>query len=127
LTERNKILFIYLLSLFIIIGHVFEEIWGGFRGLLVMGTSAFLLTNWLLLFIPFMFFYFILLEKRWAYYAGAIYSFLLILNGTTHIILALVTGQYFNLAAGAISGIAMVILGIILSYLLIRHLRKTNA
>jgi len=126
-TERNTILFFYLLLIFFLVGHVFEEIWGGFRGLQVMGTLVFLLSNWLILLVPFVFLYFVLMEKRWAYYASAVFGVLISLNGAMHITLALVTGQYFNFAAGAFSGLAMVILGIILSYLLTRHIRKTNA
>ena len=124
ITLSNKIILAYLLLLLFTVGHQFEEAWGGFWISKVMGLGWFLAGNWLLLCIPFTFFYFFLREKRWAYYAGVLYGAFMTLNGAGHIILTLVTGRYFDYAAGAASGVALIILGPILTYLLIKQIRE---
>lgn len=69
------------------------------------------------------FFYFILHERRWAYYLGIFYAAFMTLNGAGHITLTLITGRYFDFAAGAISGVALIILGPIVIYLLANKLK----
>jgi hypothetical protein len=126
MTERNKIILAYLLLLLFTVAHMFEEAWGGFWISKVLGLGWFLAGNWLLLCIPFTFLYFILLEKRWAYYASVLYGAFMTLNGAGHIILTLVTGRYFDYAAGAVSGIALIIVGPVLTYLLVKRIRNRD-
>ena len=126
MSPRNKIILAYLMLLLFTVAHQFEEAWGGFWISKVLGLGWFLAINWLLLCIPFTILYFILLEKRWAYYTGAIYGVFMTLNGAGHIILALVSGKYFDFAAGAVSGAALIIAGPILTYLLIKRARSRD-
>jgi hypothetical protein len=122
--ERNKIRLLYLLLLLFTVAHMFEEAWGRFWISQVLGLGWFLALNWLLLCIPFTFFFFILLEKRWAYYAGMLYGAFMTINGAGHIILTLATGRYFDYAAGAASGVALITLGPILTCLLIKRIKE---
>jgi len=104
------------------VAHMFEEAWGGFWISHALGLGWFLLVNWLLLCIPAVFFYFILMDRRWAYYAGMLYGGFMALNGAGHIVLTLVTGRYPDFA-GSISGIALVITGPIVVWLLVKQVR----
>jgi len=121
---RNRMVLFYLLLLLFTVGHMFEEAWGRFWIANSLGLGWFLLINWLLLCIPVAIFFFILMDKRWAYYTGIVYALFMTFNGAGHILLTLVTGRYFDFAAGAVSGIGLVILGPIVTYLLIRIVRK---
>jgi len=102
------------------VAHTFEEVWGRFWLVNAFGFGWFLLVNWLLLLIPVLFFYFVLLAKRWAYYLSIIYAGIMILNGIGHNIATLVTGRYFNGFAGGFSGIIFIVIGPFLIY----YLRK---
>ncbi len=121
---RNKMVLFYLLLLLFTVGHMFEEEWGRFWIANALGLGWFLLVNWLLLWIPVTIFFFILMEKRWAYYLGIVYAVFMTFNGAGHITLTLVTGKYFDFAAGAVSGVGLVVLGPIVTYLLLRMVKK---
>ena len=124
--DKKYLYLAYLLLLIFTVAHQFEEVWGRFWICNTLGLGWFLLVNWFLLCIPVTFFYFILLEKRWAYWGGIVYAAFMTLNGAGHITLTLVTGRYFDFAAGAISGIALIITGPILFYQLIKEIKRKD-
>jgi hypothetical protein len=106
------------------VAHMFEEVWGSFWISQVLGLGWFLIVNWFLLWIPVLFLYYILQDKKWAYYLGILYAAFMTLNGAGHITLTIVTGRYFGFAAGAISGIALTILGPLEMYLLFKKIQS---
>ncbi|MBU1936477.1 hypothetical protein KKG05_03695 [bacterium] len=116
---KDRIVLLYLLMLLAHLAHVFEEIWGGFIAINVLGSlGRFLALNWVLFCIPIVIFYFILREKRWAYYAGMFYAAIMILNGLGHNIMTIATGKCFGGFAGGFSGIALIIFGFFLLHVL---------
>ncbi len=113
--NQNRIILFYLLLLLAHIAHVFEEVWGEFVAIGVLGSvGRFLVLNGVIFCIPVVFFYFILREKRWAYIAGMFYAAIMILNGLGHNIMTIVTGKYFGAFAGGFTGIALIIIGLFL-------------
>ena len=121
--HKNKIIILYLLLLLFHIAHVFEEVWGRFWIMdSIFGLGWFLIINWLLLCIPFVFFYLVLNEKRWAYILSIVYAGIMILNGVVHNIATIVTGRYFGGFAGGFTGIGLIIIGLALIYYLKRYL-----
>jgi hypothetical protein len=94
------------------VAHILEEIWGRFW---LMDTSFglgwFLVANWVLFCIPVIVFYFVLHEKRWAFYLSMIYAGIMILNGVGHSIATIVTGRYFGGFAGGYTGITLLLIG----------------
>ena len=103
------------------IAHVFEEVWGRFFLIgKFVSLGSYLVWNWILFFVVIAILYFILREKRWAYYAGMFYAAIMILNGLVHNIATLITGKYFGGFAGGFTGIALIIFG----FFLLRALSK---
>jgi uncharacterized membrane protein HdeD (DUF308 family) len=100
------------------VAHTFEEVLGRFWLVNEFGFGWFLLINWILLLVPTAFFYFVLLDKRWAYYLSIVYAGIMILNGIGHNIASLVTRRYFNGFAGGFSGILFIVIGPFLIYYL---------
>jgi hypothetical protein len=124
---KNKIIFSYLLLLVLHIAHVFEEVWAGFWLIqAVYGLGWFLVANWILFCIPVMIFYFVLQEKRWAYYLSFVYAGIMVINGIGHNIAVIVTGRYFNGFAGGYTGIGLLLVGLLLIYFLWQQLRKSR-
>ena len=83
-TEKMVIL-LYLMMIAGHIAHVFEEVWGRFWLMsAVFGVGWFLVINWVLLGIPLVLLYFIIREKRWAYYLSILYGVIMIANGFGH-------------------------------------------
>ena len=117
----NKVNLFYLLLLLFHVGHVFEEAWGGFRIVGIIGIGWFLAVNWFLFSIPVAIFYFILEKRRPAYILGMIYGAVMILNGLGHNVATVVTGRYFGFAAGGFTGIGLILTGIPLIYYLNRE------
>lgn len=110
--SNSKIILFYLLMLVIHIAHVLEEIWGRFWLIdAFYGLGWFLVANWVLFFIPVVVFYFVLHEKRWAFYLSMIYAGIMILNGAGHNIATIVTGKYFGGFAGGYTGIGLLLIG----------------
>ncbi len=110
--NKNRIILLYLLLLLAHVAHVFEEVWGRFIAIDVLGSlGRFLVLNWVTFCIPVVFFFFILRQKRWAYYAGMFYAAIMILNGLGHNIMTIATGKYFGGWAGGFTGIALIIIG----------------
>ena len=92
---NNKLILLYLLILLGHVDHIIEEVWGRFWLMgAVYGLGWFLVANWILLCLPVIFFYFVLLQKRWAYYLSMVYAGVMILNGLGHNVATLITGQY---------------------------------
>jgi hypothetical protein len=103
------------------VSHIFEEVWGRFWLINAFhGLGWFLLANWILFCIPTILFYFVLLEKRWAYKLSMIYAAVLVVNGIGHNMGTLFTGEYFGGFAGGFTGIAFVFIGPAMIY----YLRK---
>lgn len=119
--NKSRGYLLYLLMLVGHIAHIFEEIWGRFWLInLIGGLGWFLLLNWALFCIPVALFYFVLLGKRRAFYLSIIYAGIMILNGIGHNIATLVTRRYFNGFAGGFSGIIFIVLGPFLIYYLLK-------
>ena len=110
--NNSKIILFYLLMLVGHVAHILEETWG--RLWLIdafYGLGWFLVANWALFCIPVVVFYFVLHEKRWAFYLSMIYAGIMILNGVGHNIATIVTGRYFGGFAGGYTGIGLLLIG----------------
>jgi hypothetical protein len=108
----KKIILLYLLLLLFHFAHVLEEVWGHFIILsAVLGEGRFMAVNCALFAIPVVFFYFLLVGKRWAYWCGMGYALVMALNGLAHNLGWLFTGRYFGFAAGAVSGWGLMTVG----------------
>jgi len=121
--KNNKVIVFYLFMLIIHVAHVFEEIWGRFWLLNKVGLGLYLTINCLLFCIPVILFYFILMNKRWAYMVSVLYATFMILQGVGHIIATIISGKYFDGFAGGYTGIGLLIIGSALNYQLIKGLR----
>ncbi|UCD95595.1 MAG: hypothetical protein JSU69_05965 [Candidatus Zixiibacteriota bacterium] len=119
--RKGKAIFFFLLMLLMHIAHVFEEVWGQFRAIDVLGgPGRFLIVNWILLSLVVLLLYFIIRGSRAAYNLGILYAAIMILNGIGHNIATLVTGEYFGAFAGGFAGIGLILAGPPLIY----YLRK---
>jgi len=121
--KNNKVIVFYLFMLIIHVAHVFEEIWGRFWLLNKVGLGLYLTINCLLFCIPVILFYFILMNKRWAYMISVLYATFMILQGFGHIIATIISGKYFDGFAGGYTGIGLLIIGSALNYHLLKGLR----
>jgi len=122
--KNNKVIVFYLFMLIIHVAHVFEEIWGRFWLLNKVGLGLYLTINCLLFCIPVILFYFILMNKRWAYMVSVLYATFMILQGVGHIIATIISGKYFDGFAGGYTGIGLLIIGSALNYHLLKGLRS---
>ena len=110
--NNSKVAFFYLLMLVGHVAHIFEETWGRFWLTdAFYGLGWFLVANWVLFCVPVVFFYFVLHEKRWAFYLSIVYAGIMILNGVGHNITTIVTGKYFGGFAGGYTGIGLLLIG----------------
>jgi hypothetical protein len=110
------------------VAHIFEEVWGGFWLMKhVFGLGWFLVVNWILFCIPVMIFYFVLREKRWAYYLSFVYAGIMIANGVGHNIATIITGRYFDGFAGGYTGIGLLLAGPSVIYLLWLQMRSNRS
>ena len=110
--NHSKVIILYLLMLVGHVAHILEEIWGRFWLIgAFYGVGWFLVLNWVLFFIPAVVFYFVLHEKRWAFYLSMVYAGIMILNGVGHNIATIVTGKYFGGFAGGYTGIGLLLIG----------------
>jgi len=116
--NKNHLIILYLLLLVVHVAHVFEEIYGGFLILNEVGLRLFLAVNWILFCIPVALFFFVIIEKRWAYKLSIIYAGFMAFQGISHNIATIITGTYFNGFAGGYTGIALVTIGLPLIYVL---------
>jgi hypothetical protein len=119
-TARRRLIALYLCLMIFQVAHVFEEIYGNFRVIAILGPLSFMILNWVFISIPAAIFYFILIGKRWAYYCGIIYAVVLILNGLAHNIGLIITRQYYGGVAGSFTALAFLVIG----PLLVLQLRK---
>ena len=119
--NNSKVILFYLLMLVGHVAHFLEEIWGRFWLIdAFFGLGWFLVANWVLFRTPVIAFYFVLRDKRWAFYLSMIYAGIMILNGAGHNTAAIATGRYFGGFAGGYTGIALLLIGPPMRY----HLRK---
>jgi hypothetical protein len=65
-TVNHRIVSLYLAMLLAHAAHVFEETWGNFRLVKILGLGNYLLGNWLLYSIPFIILYYLIKGKHWA-------------------------------------------------------------
>ncbi|MDD8027517.1 MAG: hypothetical protein PHI34_13505 [Acidobacteriota bacterium] len=122
--KKSAVPLLFLMLLAVHIAHVFEEVWGRFQPLeRIFGLFWFLALNWILLAVPMTIFFFVLMKKRSAYVLGAIYAGLMACNGLGHNIALAATGRYFGGFAGAVSGVPMIILGLLLLRALLEERR----
>lgn len=91
--------------------HVLEEFWGNFRAVRIMGGELFLGLNIFFLALPLAAFVFILEDSRLAIRFGWIYAGGMILNGIGHGLALMISGRFFGFAAGAGSGLGLIIFG----------------
>jgi len=119
-TDR-KVIPIYLMMLMAHIAHVFEEIWGNFRAIDILGgLGVFLIVNWVLIGFVVLLLYFVLRRRKWAYRISLIYAAIMTLNGLAHGIATIAVGGYAGGFAGCYTGIVLIILGPVMIY----HIRK---
>jgi hypothetical protein len=117
--KKNRVILLYLLMLFFHLFHIFEEIYGRFWLIdAFFGVKWFLIANFVLFSIPIVLFYFVILEKRWAYNLSIIYASIMIVNGVGHNIATIATGRYFNGFAGGYTGIGLFFIGSVMIYFL---------
>ena len=110
--NNSKVALFYFLMLVGHVAHFLEEIWGRFWLIdALYGLGWFLVANWVLFCVPVVFFYFVLHEKRWAFYLSMVYAGIMILNGVRHNIATVVTGSYFGGFAGGYTGIGLLLIG----------------
>jgi len=122
---KKRIILLYLVVVIFHVAHILEETGGQFWLIRVLGgLSIFLFVNWILFLIPMFLFYFVILDRRWAYYLSAVYVVIMIFNGIGHNMGALISKRYFNGYAGGFSGFGLVLSGIPLLYFLLLNLRK---
>jgi hypothetical protein len=113
----RKVIPAFLLMLAAHVAHVFEEAWGSFVAISVLGNlGLFLILNWVMICLILLLFWKVLLERRWAYRLGIVYAALMIVNGIVHNVGVIVTGEYSGGFAGSLSGIALIIVGPVLIY-----------
>lgn len=103
--------FVFLGLYFFHVLHVLEEFWGEFRAVRIMGPALFLAANAVLLAIPLVLFFFSLENKRAAILLVRIYAAIMILNGLGHGLAVIISGRYFGFAAGAVSGLGLIVFG----------------
>ncbi|MFX0085568.1 MAG: hypothetical protein ACFFAU_07835 [Candidatus Hodarchaeota archaeon] len=112
LRNQYRFYLFYILMLVTTVAHIFEEIIGNFWILEVIGLEIFLLLNWLLFCIPFLIFYFVLLEKRYAYKLSIIFVIFMGIQGIGHNLGTLITGSYYSGFAGGYTGVVFIFLSI---------------
>ena len=93
--------------------HVLEEFWGDFRAIGIMGREIFLGINAILLAIPLLIIIYALENDRTALILVRIYAIIMILNGLGHGAATLISGRYFGFAAGAVSGLGLIVFGVL--------------
>ena len=119
--QINKETLFYLLLLIGYQAHLFEEITGGFFVIEKSGgLGNFLIINWLTFSFFIFVFYFILKRKRWAYIVGLILAVGMTVNGLVHNIAAVVNFSFLGEVAGEYSGIALLIIGPVSAYYLLK-------
>src|SRR3989344_8425353 len=93
--------------------HIIEELWGNawFITSLYRNAQNFLIINTALWLIPLLLLYFIWRKKQWAYRLVAIYGIVMVTDGLEHWASWWLRGQYFDGAAGAFTGIGLLIGG----------------
>jgi hypothetical protein len=124
--NTNRVVALYLAMLTGHVAHVFEETWGRFWLIdAFYGQGWFLVVNWVLFCIPVAILYFVLQQKRWAYRLSMIYASIMIANGLGHNFATLVTRRYFGGFAGGFSGIALVLLGLPMIYILHKEMPQS--
>lgn len=125
---EKMIIPLYLMMIAGHIAHVFEEVWGRFWLMnAVYGLGWYLVANWVLFCIPLVLLYFIIREKRRAYYLSILYGVIMIANGFGHNVATLLTRRYFDGFAGGFTGIGLILVGIPFIYSLWRKVRTVNS
>ena len=115
----DRAVLFFLMMLLLHVAHVFEEVWGQFRAIDILGgLGRFLIVNWILLSLVVLLLHFVIRGSRVAYNLGIFYAAVMILNGIGHNIATLVTGEYFGAFAGGYAGIGLVLVGPPLIYYL---------
>jgi len=122
--KRDIIVRLFLLMLGLHIAHVFEEIWGEFWMVNIFSLELFLVGNWILYCVIIFLFYFILEERKGAYKLAIIYIGFIGIQGIAHLLATLITGSYFGVFAGGITGLPIFITSIPLIYHLIKKIRS---
>lgn len=120
--DNSKGVLFHLLTLVGHVPHILEETRGRFWPIdACYELGWFLVANWVLLCIPVVFFYFVLHEKRGAYYMSIIYAGIMILNDVEHNMATIVTRRYFDGCASGYTGIGLLLIEPPMIY----YLRKT--
>jgi hypothetical protein len=107
----RKFRFAFLGLYFFHVLHVLEEFWGEFRAVRIMGPFLFLAANAVLLAIPLAILHYALENNRTAMLLVRIYAAIMICNGLGHGLAVIISGRYFGFAAGAVSGIGLIVFG----------------
>ena len=121
--NKKKVVIFYLLMIFNHVAHVFEEVWGRFWILNIVGLGIYLAINLILFCIPLILFYFVLNDKRWAYKISIAYAGFMMLQGIGHNIATIITGRYIDGFAGGFTGIGLLFIGSAMIYYLIKGIQ----
>jgi hypothetical protein len=124
--NKNKVIIFYLLMIINHVAHVFEEVWGRFWILNIVGLGIYLAINLILFCIPVLLFYFVLNDKRWAYKISIAYAGFMMLQGIGHNIATIVTGRYINGYAGGFTGLGLIIIGFAMIIYLLKGIKSTD-
>ena len=122
--SRAVVAYLSLLSFHV--AHILEEIVGRFVLFHRLGPAGFAAVNWVLFLIPVALFYFWLAGRRWALRMSLLYAGVMVLNGLGHNVMTLATGRYLDGYAGGVSGIGLVLSGILLFRSLLRKEKATD-
>ena len=123
--NKDKIIIYYLLMIINHVAHVFEEVWGRFWILNIVGLGIYLAINLILFCIPVLLFYFVLNDKRWAYKVSIAYAGFMMLQGIGHNVATILTGRYINGYAGGFTGIGLIIIGFAMIIYLLKGIKST--
>ncbi|KQC14664.1 MAG: hypothetical protein APR63_05390 [Desulfuromonas sp. SDB] len=109
------IISLFVLMLIFHLAHVLEEVWGSFFIMdSVLGLEWFVVINGILWCVPLIILFFLIKGKNFAYKVAIIYAFIMVINGFAHNVLTLITGKYYRGFAGGITGIGLVLTGVLL-------------
>ncbi|UCD17636.1 MAG: hypothetical protein JSV44_01680 [Candidatus Zixiibacteriota bacterium] len=124
---RRRIIVVYILLLSAYVIHIVEETLGNFAAIRVLGSHLlYIVLNGVIVGVTIALLYCIIRRKRSAFYGGIIFAGIMFLNGCAHNVGLIITGRYYGDFAGSYSGIALLAIGPVLVYYLVKELRENE-
>lgn len=124
----KRAILLYVLLLVVHAFHVLEEVVGRayFIDSFYGGLHNFLIVMIVLLIIPLFLLYWIIKKNKIAMYLAFFYPVVMMIDGLDHIVEVFIIGKYIAGAAGLITGLAFLPIGIVLILQLKRTLPRTK-